>query len=244
MRSFLQSAFDRALTILERERPFFSLGSLSMYILSLIAEIPVILARLLLVTIISVIVLVIENKSTSTFNWLYLALLPTGWSMLALITPIGSAWWWQTRAGGREPSQREQLTYDDAVELLQAHTDTPLPLPKRWFVIDTPNPTPPSAATRSCSPGAYSKQTTSPPYSRTSWDISAHQTAASRPRSTVSRSSHPHSATAPHKTLSSKTHPANISGRDHTGTKHRKDTGTRPRNCCANSSTASCDSCS
>jgi Zn-dependent protease with chaperone function len=140
MRSFLRSILDHALTLLERERPFFSLGSLSMYSLSLIAEIPVILARLLLVTIITAIVLVIENKSTSTFNWLDLALIPTGWSMLALITPFGSAWWWQTRAGGRAPSKREQLTYDDAVELLQAHTDTPLPLPKRWFVIDTPQP--------------------------------------------------------------------------------------------------------
>ena len=53
MRSFLRSALDHALTILERERPFFSLGSLAMYSLSLIAEIPVILARLLLVTIIT-----------------------------------------------------------------------------------------------------------------------------------------------------------------------------------------------
>lgn len=109
MRSFLRSTLDHAQAVLERERPFFSLGSLSMYTLSVIAEVPVILARIVLVTIITAIVLIIENKSTVTFDWLYLALIPTGWSMLALITPIGSAWWWQTRAGGRTPSKREQL---------------------------------------------------------------------------------------------------------------------------------------
>jgi Zn-dependent protease with chaperone function len=140
MRSFLQSTLDHAQAILRRERPFFSLGSLSMYTLAVIAELPVILARIVLVTIIAAIVLIVENKTTATFDWLYLALAPTGWSMLALITPIGSAWWWQARAGGRTPSKREQLAYHDAVELLQAHTEDPLPLPKRWFVIDTPQP--------------------------------------------------------------------------------------------------------
>jgi hypothetical protein len=46
MRSFLQSTLEHAQTLFEREQPFFSLGALSMYALSLIAEIPVILARL------------------------------------------------------------------------------------------------------------------------------------------------------------------------------------------------------
>ena len=66
--------------------------------------------------------------------------IPTLWSMLALIRPIGGAWWWRTRAGAREPSSREQLVYQDAVELLQANTDEPLPLPRRWFVLDNPQP--------------------------------------------------------------------------------------------------------
>ena len=68
------------------------------------------------------------------------AFLPTAWSAVALFNPTGGAWWWQTRAGGREPSKREQLAYNDAVELLQTNAEKPLPLPRHWFVIDKPQP--------------------------------------------------------------------------------------------------------
>jgi Zn-dependent protease with chaperone function len=60
--------------------------------------------------------------------------------VLALLTPMGSGWWWRTRAGGRSPSTREVAVYQDAVELLQAYTDKPVPLPAKWFVLDTPQP--------------------------------------------------------------------------------------------------------
>jgi Zn-dependent protease with chaperone function len=60
--------------------------------------------------------------------------------MLALLTPVGSAWWWRTRAGARSPSAREVAAYNDAVDLLQAHADRPLALPARWFVLDMPQP--------------------------------------------------------------------------------------------------------
>jgi Zn-dependent protease with chaperone function len=140
MPSFLRMTLDHALAILNRERPFFSFGSLSMYTLALIAETPVILARYFLTALITLIVLTIEGNPEGGPGWAKVALIPTVWSIIALVTPIGSAWWWRTRAGGRNPSMRELLAYQDAVELLQSHSDKPLPLPKRWFVLDTPQP--------------------------------------------------------------------------------------------------------
>jgi Zn-dependent protease with chaperone function len=140
MRSFLRSARDHAVVLVERERPFFSLGALSMYALALVAEVPVIFARSMLALLVLGVVMLAENGSNLHPGWLLLALAPTVWSMSALLRPFGGAWWWRTRAGGRDPSQREQLAYQDAVELLQSYTAKPLPLPKRWFVLDTPEP--------------------------------------------------------------------------------------------------------
>jgi Zn-dependent protease with chaperone function len=60
--------------------------------------------------------------------------------MLALVTPMGSGWWWRQHAGGREPSQRERLAYEDAIEHLQAHSPEPLHLPGSWFVVDEQQP--------------------------------------------------------------------------------------------------------
>ena len=48
--------------ILERERPFFTPGALSMYVLALIAEAPVIVARYLLALLVVFAVLVIERQ--------------------------------------------------------------------------------------------------------------------------------------------------------------------------------------
>jgi Zn-dependent protease with chaperone function len=140
MRSFLQSTRDQAAVILARERPFFSPGALSMYTLALVAEAPVIVARFLLALLVAYAVLLIERNPEGSPSWALVALIPTAWSMLALFNPFGGAWWWQTRAGGREPSKREQLAYQDAVELLQSNAARPLPLPKHWFVIDSPQP--------------------------------------------------------------------------------------------------------
>jgi Zn-dependent protease with chaperone function len=147
MHKYLQTARDKALVardealvIVERERPFFSPGAMSMYMLALIAEAPVIIARYLLALLVVFAVLVIEGNLHGGTEWALVALLPTAWSMVALFNPTGGAWWWQTRAGGREPSKREQLAYQDAVELLQANSEKPLPLPAHWFVIDSPQP--------------------------------------------------------------------------------------------------------
>jgi hypothetical protein len=126
----------------EQERPFFSFNALSMYLLTLIAELPVILARIFIIAWIASIVVLIEDQTIPKWSdtWVLLGLIPTFWSMLALIIPDGSAYWWQIRAGGRKPSGREQLAYQDAIELLQANSDRPLHLPRRWFVLDNPHP--------------------------------------------------------------------------------------------------------
>ena len=128
--------------LIEHEKLYFSLDALLMYAMTLIIETPVIMIRIVLVAIAWNIVTLIEDHTlTGSSNaWICLALIPTFWSALALITPLGSAWWWRTRAGGRDPSSREQLAYQDATELLQANSETPLPRPAHWFVIDTPQP--------------------------------------------------------------------------------------------------------
>jgi Zn-dependent protease with chaperone function len=69
-----------------------------------------------------------------------LALIPTGWSILALATPFGGGWWWRQNMGGREPSERERLAYQDALELLRHHSNEPLREPGSWFVIDSLQP--------------------------------------------------------------------------------------------------------
>lgn len=119
----------------------FSIGSLLMYAVTFTLELPVIALRLVTAFIVAVIVLAIEGHSTSAAEaWSYLVLIPTVWSLLALVWPGGSGWWWRQRIGGRDPSEREQLAYQDAMALLQDHTQQPLPMPSKWFVLDTHEP--------------------------------------------------------------------------------------------------------
>jgi Zn-dependent protease with chaperone function len=120
-----------------RPRPTFQVGGLLLYMLTVVFEAPVILLRLCLVFfVVEVPLLILGDPPLSTVLWFLIALAPTLWSMFALISPAGSGWWWRQHTGGREPSQREQLAYQDAVEHLQAQTPIPLPLPASWFVVD------------------------------------------------------------------------------------------------------------
>ena len=131
----------RTIAILRETFSWFSLDSLGMYALALASEIPVILARAMLVLILVSIWLLIDGHSTAdTTVWLEIALIPTFWSIFALASPFGTGWWWKQRAGGRKPSEREKLAYHDATNLLQSHTRELLPRPASWFVIDTPTP--------------------------------------------------------------------------------------------------------
>jgi Zn-dependent protease with chaperone function len=101
----------------------------------------VILARTVLTFAVLLLVLLIKGEPLGGAQGLAeIALIPTGWSVLALMTPFGGGWWWAQNMGGRDPSQREQLAYQDAVEHLQAQSSGPLRLPGFWFVLDEPLP--------------------------------------------------------------------------------------------------------
>jgi Zn-dependent protease with chaperone function len=131
----------RAAMILRQITGRFSLHSLAMYTLALASELPVILIRSTFVFLLASIAFAASGHSIAQGTaWIEVGLIPTLWSILALATPFGTGWWWKQRSGGRKPSQREQLAYQDATELLQAQTRKPLPLPKSWFVLDTPTP--------------------------------------------------------------------------------------------------------
>jgi Zn-dependent protease with chaperone function len=80
----------------------------------------------------------IVGFSTSSVHLLALAASygPLVVSLATLILPLGG-WWWQQQEGGRSPSARERLLYEDALTTLRA-ADPDLRAPKRWFVLDTP----------------------------------------------------------------------------------------------------------
>jgi Zn-dependent protease with chaperone function len=73
-------------------------------------------------------------------NWLAEALAltigygPLALSFITLLVPVGGLLWMQ-QAGGRTPSERERLIYEDAL-LVLAEKDPRLRPPRRWFVLD------------------------------------------------------------------------------------------------------------
>jgi Zn-dependent protease with chaperone function len=126
-------------SILMRIRRRYSVGALLMYLLTFALETPVIVLRVMVAVILDLIVQAVTGHPIPE-GLFDLVLLPTAWSLLALVWPGGSGWWWRQRIGGREPSQREQLAYQDAIELLQDNAHEPLTEPRTWFVLDTPEP--------------------------------------------------------------------------------------------------------
>jgi Zn-dependent protease with chaperone function len=122
----------------------FSLPSppaLLLYVVTIAVEVPVLLVRLLVAYVVAVLVLLVTHHDLGSAGALSnLGEAPTMWAIFALFSPAGGGWWWRQNLGGRNPSEREQLAYQDAIDLLGHHTTQPLPLPKRWFVMDTPQP--------------------------------------------------------------------------------------------------------
>jgi Zn-dependent protease with chaperone function len=59
---------------------------------------------------------------------------PLALSLATLILPLGG-WWCEQQAGGRTPSEREQLIYQDAIDQLR-QANPRLREPRRWFVLD------------------------------------------------------------------------------------------------------------
>ena len=122
-----------------REPRLHSLPAFALYGVTVAAEIPVILTRMLLSLPLLAVILLIKGDSPLGADGLVdLALIPTGWALVALISPLGGGWWWSQNLGGREPSAREKTAYQDAVDLLLGHADGPVRLPRGWFVVDSP----------------------------------------------------------------------------------------------------------
>jgi Zn-dependent protease with chaperone function len=111
-----------------------------MFAIALIGELPVLFVRVVMLTFTIMIVDSLRGHPSQGPEWLWVGTVPTLWATLALLTPLGSGWWWKQRSGGRSPSAREQLAYDEAIDLLQTNSDKKLVLPSKWFVIDTPLP--------------------------------------------------------------------------------------------------------
>lgn len=121
-----------------RIRRVVSLDSLVMYVLALAFEFPSIFVRVMCVELVAIVFYAVKGSlSHATTLWLWLALAPTVWSILAMVTPRGSGWWWKQRLGGREPASHELEGYESALELLQARASDSLPAPRSWFVLDT-----------------------------------------------------------------------------------------------------------
>jgi Zn-dependent protease with chaperone function len=116
-----------------------SLPVLALYAATVLLETPVILVRWLLTLAgAALILLVLHHSIAGAAGYGPLALIPTAWSILALITPFGGGWWWKQNLGGREPSGREQIAYQDAIHHLRHRTPLLLREPSSWFVLDDP----------------------------------------------------------------------------------------------------------
>jgi Zn-dependent protease with chaperone function len=118
-----------------------SIPTLALYAATLVAEVPVIFTRMLITLAVAAVVLLIKGDSLpGAEGYVELALIPTGWAIFALVTPLGGGRWWRANIGGREPSERERAAYHDALQVLHANSSLPLRLPGLWFVIDEPQP--------------------------------------------------------------------------------------------------------
>jgi len=77
-----------------------------------------------------------STASVHTLAWI-LGYGPLVLSFATLLLPLGS-WLWMQQTGGRTPSERERLVYEDALAIL-TQADPQLRPPRRWFVLDQPN---------------------------------------------------------------------------------------------------------
>jgi hypothetical protein len=84
-----------------RELRLPSISALALFAATVVAEVPVILMRMLLALPVLVILLLLKGDGPGGAEGLIeLALIPTGWALLALITPFGGGWWWAQNMGG------------------------------------------------------------------------------------------------------------------------------------------------
>ena len=116
-----------------------SISAFALYLATVVAEIPVVFARMLLsLPVLAGILLLKGDSPVAAEGLVELAVIPTGWAVVALLTPLGGGWWWQQNLGGRRPSERERSAYQDAIDLIVAQAEGPVRLPSGWFVVDSP----------------------------------------------------------------------------------------------------------
>jgi hypothetical protein len=71
-----------------------SVPALALYLATVLTEIPVIFARMLIALAVVVLGLLLTGNHVGNANpYLNLGLLPTAWALLALISPLGGGWW-------------------------------------------------------------------------------------------------------------------------------------------------------
>jgi Zn-dependent protease with chaperone function len=113
-------------------------GWVALYAVTFALQIVAVVLRFFFSFTLLLLLLTILGRSTSHVELLSEII---GWgplvlSLATLILPVGG-WFWQQQSGGRAPSQRERLLYDDAIAVLRA-ADSGLRPPRRWFVLDEP----------------------------------------------------------------------------------------------------------
>jgi Zn-dependent protease with chaperone function len=115
--------------------------ALALYTATLLCELPVLFVRVLVTLALAALVLLVRNGDPAgAEGYMWLAVIPTAWAMLALITSFGGGWWWRSQMGGRAPSERERTAYAAALEQLRTRSRQPFREPRSWFVLDMPEP--------------------------------------------------------------------------------------------------------
>jgi len=101
-----QEIRKQALALAGRCLQRFSFGSLCMFALALASELPVLFVRVVMLSFTIEILDSLNGDPSQGPQWLWVGALPTLWATFALLTPVGSGWWWKQRSGGRTPSAR------------------------------------------------------------------------------------------------------------------------------------------
>jgi Zn-dependent protease with chaperone function len=112
--------------------------ALVMVMLALVCELPALAIRGMILYATLVVVTLSTHPWGLAMEEVFL--LPFAWPALALLAPFPSGWLWRQREGGREPSERERLAYEDSIKTLEADCGERLRLPAGWFVIDSVYP--------------------------------------------------------------------------------------------------------
>ena len=111
-------------------------GWVTLYAITFVIEVFCAAARATLAYPVLWVIFKILGRSTTPVHFLALVIGygPLAASLATLILPLGG-WIWEQTSGGRTPSERERLVYEDAMAVLTLANPDLRP-PRRWFVLD------------------------------------------------------------------------------------------------------------